>query len=275
MKKSKKMKRTSVKSVIIALTIFITNGLSAQDYSLDISNPSSTKIVIVGIKNLKLEGHDANTMQVSSSSSKEDFPVPEKAKGLKRIGAGGYDNTGIGLSVRRKDGNELWISQVSHEENLKSAFTIRVPANIQIRIENSHHVNFHQEEGRTELEGVSGELEISELNNSVYLKDVTGPALVNTVYGKIEAEFTSLSQRGPTSLLSINETVDVTLPEDTKADLLIESLLGVYSDMDVELLYEEDQLGRPNSFEAKINGGGVSISFKAVHKEVFLRKKKK
>lgn len=260
------MKKLSIKLAMIALALFTINGLSAQDYSLNISNPSSTKVVIKEVNRVKIEAHDGNTIEFSNSKGSSK---PDRAEGLKPLSARGEDNTGIGLNVQQS-GDEVTVFQAARRA--QGVFTIKVPKDVQIHIE--HTGNW--EGGKIEVEGISGELEISGRYNSVHLKDITGPALVNTVYGRVEAEFSSLSQSGPTSLVSVHSTVDVTMPSGSKADLVIKTPYGeAYSDMNIEFPSAGgDGMRKVSStIEGKLNGGGVELYLKASYGNVFLRKK--
>ena len=120
----------------------------------------------------------------------------------------------------------------------------------------------------------SSELEISGRYNDVYMEEVTGPALVNTVYGTIVAKFSSLSQVGPTSLVSVYDDVDVTLPANTKANIVVKTPYGeAYSDMDIEFSKNGDMKKISSTIQGTLNGGGVDLEIKASYDNVYLRKK--
>jgi len=259
------MKKSNIKIVITALALFVTMGLSAQEgYSVKISNPSSTTVIIKEVNRVSVEAYDGSEILIENSNSNAK---PERAEGLKALSARGEDNTGIGLNVEQS-GNEVIIFQASKRPQGK--FTIKVPKSVKVQIE--HTGNW--EGGKIEVYGVTGELEISGRYNSVYLEDVSGPALVNTVYGEVHAIFTSLSQSGPTSLVSVYSTVDVTLPANTKADVSIKTPYGeAYSDLDIELPKTDGMRKIGSTVQGTLNGGGVELAIKASYANAYLRKK--
>ncbi|MBO3697974.1 hypothetical protein [Roseivirga sp. E12] len=259
------MKKLNIKIALTALALFATIGLSAQEaYSVSISNASSTTIVIKEVNRVSVEAYDGTEVLIENSKGNAK---PERAEGLKALSSRGEDNTGIGLNVE-KSGNEVTIFQAARRPQGK--YTIKVPKSVKVQIE--HTGNW--EGGKIEVYGVTGELEISGRYNSVYLEDVSGPALVNTVYGKVEAIFTELSQSGPTSLVSVYSTVDVTLPANTKADVSIKTPYGeAYSDMEMEFPKSEGMRKVSSTVQGTLNGGGVELAIKASYSNAYLRKK--
>lgn len=260
------MKKLNIKIALTALALLTTLGLSAQQegYSVKISNPSSTTLIIKEVNRVSVEAYDGSEILIENSKGNAK---PERAEGLTALSARGEDNTGIGLNVQQS-GNEVTIFQAARRPQGK--YTIKVPKSIKVQIE--HTGNW--EGGKIEVYGITGELEISGRFNSVYLEDVSGPALVNTVHGKVEAIFSSLSQAGPTSLVSVHSTVDVTLPANTKANVSIKTPYGeAYSDMKLEFPKTEGMRKVSSVIEGTLNGGGVELAIKASYNNAYLRKK--
>lgn len=260
------MKKVSIKFALACMALLATVGLSAQDHTVTISNPSQTTLIIKEVNRVSVEAYNGTNIEISADSKREQ---PERAEGLTALSARGQDNTGIGLNVKQ-EGNQVTIFQAARRGQGK--YTIKVPASVKVEIE--HTGNW--EGGQIEVYGVTGELEISGQYNSVHIEDVTGPALVNTVYGKVEAIFSGLSQSGPTSLVSVYGIVDVTLPANTKADVTIKTPYGeAFSDMNIEFPSESEGGMRKvsSTIEGKLNGGGVDLDLKASYKNVYLRKK--
>lgn len=264
-RKIKKMKNLNIKFTIIMLALISSAiGVTAQEHTVQISNPSEVTVVIKEVNRVSVEAYDGTDIKIENSDGDSK---PERAQGLKALSARGEDNTGIGLNVQ-KNGNEVTIFQAARRP--KGKFTIRVPKSVKVQIE--HTGNW--EGNKIEVSGITGELEISGRYNSVYLNDVSGPALVNTVYGKVVANFTKLSQTGPTSLVSVYADVDVTLPANTKANVMIKTPHGeAYSDMDISFPKTEGMRKISSVIEGTVNGGGVELEITASYKNVYLRKK--
>ena len=250
---------------LIAFLLLSVFGLGAQEYSISVSNASQTTLNLKEINRVHVEEYSGNTIVVSKGDSSSR---PNRAEGLKALSARGDDNTGIGLNMDQS-GADVTLFQVARRA--KGVYKVRVPKGVKVNIE--HTGNW--EGGKIEVYNISSELEISGRYNSVYMEDITGPALVNTMYGGIEAKFSSLSQQGPTSLLSMYSTVDVTLPANAKADVTIKTPYGeAYSDMDIKIPTNEDGMRKVSStIDGQLNGGGVELALKASYSNVYLRKK--
>ena len=255
------MKNLTIKLFAIVL-LFSAFSLQAQDLKIPVNGQK--KIIIKEINRVSVEAYDGNEIQVVSAASKEKS---ERAEGLKALSARGEDNTGIGLNMK-SEANEITLYQVVAREDGK--YTIKVPKSMNVHIEH----NGSWEGGKIEVYRVTGELEISGKYNSVHLEDINGPALVSTVYGEIVAKFSSLSQTGPTSIVSIYGDVDITLPANTKADISAKTPYGeAYSDLNIEFP-KTDGLKKVSSVvEGKLNGGGVKLELKASYENIYLRKK--
>lgn len=259
------MKKLSIKLGLLAFLMISGLGLSAQDHTINVGNASQTTLNLKEINRVKVEEYSGSTITISNSSGTSK---PSRAEGLKPLSARGEDNTGIGLNVS-ENGNDITVFQAARRA--KGVYKVQVPKGVKINIE--HTGNW--EGGKIEVYNVSSELEISGRFNSVYMENITGPALVNTVHGSIEAIFTSLSQIGPTSLVSVHSTVDVTMPANTKANINIKTPYGeAYSDMDIEFPSNEDGMRKVSStIKGTLNGGGVDLDLKASYSNVYLRKK--
>lgn len=255
------MKKVATKLIAIAL-FFTAFSLQGQDFKVAVSGQK--KVVIKEVNRVSVEAYDGTEIQITSDSDRERS---ERAQGLKSLSSRGQDNTGIGLNVKT-EGGEITIFQVASRGEGK--YKIKIPKSMNLEIE--HTGNW--EGGKIEVYKVTGELEISGRYNSVYMEDITGPAVVNTVYGGIEAKFTALSQAGPTSLVSVYGDVDITLPSNSKANIKAKTPYGeAYSDLNIEFPKEDGLRKMSSTIEGKLNGGGVSLDVQASYQNVYLRKK--
>ena len=258
------MKKVSIKLSLLSLALLSAMSLSAQDHTVSIGNASSTTLIIKEVNRVSVEAYSGNEIQIEADGSRERS---ERSKGLKALSAMGEDNTGIGLNVE-KDGDEVTIFQASRRG--KGKYTIKVPANVKLQIEHTGQ----WEGGKIEVYGMKGEVEIAGNYNSVYMEDISGPALVSTVYGKVEAIFSEVSQAGPISLESTYAVVDVTVPSNTKADLTIKTPYGeAFSDLDIDFPKRDGMRKVSSTIEGTVNGGGVEMYLKASYANVYLRKK--
>ena len=112
--------------------------------------------------------------------------------------------------------------------------------------------------------------------NDVKLVNVTGPMSVKSVYGSVEANFSSLSQKGSISIHSIYDFVDVTLPATVKADVNLKTPFGnIYSDIDIDVKTTEKGMRVISGSDLKgtVNGGGVEVVLTSSYENIYLRKK--
>ena len=136
--------------------------------------------------------------------------------------------------------------------------------------------------GNIHVDGVGGEVEISNRNGSVQLDDLVGGAVVHARNGSITAAFASLSKDLPLSFSTLNGSVDVTFPEAPSADVRIRyNRGGVESDfpiVDAGGSVEADTKrldGRKTQLmTGRIGDGGPRYYFHTANGTVYLRQRK-
>lgn len=139
---------------------------------------------------------------------------------------------------------------------------------------------FTDESKRQDLKfsNLEGEIEINATNANIVLENITGPAVVYLSSGNIIANFSQLNQKFPVLFTTMNGEIDLSLPSNTKANLIITNLTNsrTYTDFDFDFdddnnSYLEGFLG--NMIKCKINGGGVEMQLRATNGDVFIREK--
>jgi hypothetical protein len=253
---------------ILAIFSVTLTSAKAQEYEYDLSN--AKKVVINNfLGEIKLKNHAENKLLIKSVGFSE---VDEKAKGLKEIYGGGVDNTGIGLSVEKTE-NTVRISGATKRSE-DAEYTFYFPENVSIKIDySSPFVN-----GDIKVSGLANELEIETLNPGIELENVTGPLTLHAINGEIKVVFTSLSQKSPTSITTINGDLDITLPANTKADIEMSTIHGgLYTNHDIKYEKEKEKdglslIGGGDDIEGELNGGGVHLDLNSVNGSIYLRK---
>ncbi|MEP5613892.1 MAG: DUF4097 family beta strand repeat-containing protein [Cyclobacteriaceae bacterium] len=246
-------------STILALGVVLAaNGQGEHKFSV------SGKLIVDGINKISFEGYDGNEVIISTTSTASRS---ERAQGLKLInGSGLEDNTGIGISLTESGGNTEMV-EISNRSSKR--YTVKVPKSVTVVYKHS------SPHGSTVVfSKIAGEIEVKTNHSKVKLEDVTGPMTVSTVHGRIEGNFTALSQTGPVSIASSHGLVDISLPANTKANIKLGSGWGeIYSDFDIAF-EKSSSLKSYSSNEVRgtINGGGVDFSAKSSHGDVYLRK---
>jgi len=250
---------------------FSNAGADAQNYELTLT--SGQKIVVEGLLGkIIIKSHSGSKLLIESDGYGE---VPGKAKGLKEIYGGGIDNTGIGISVK-ESGKIIMINGASKRSE-DAEYTFFVPENVSMKVDYNSPFGYDD----IEVEGFSGELEVSMLNAGIELKNVTGPMTIHTINGDIKAIFSKVNQNSPTSITSINGEVEIIIPASTKANLKLSTFHGeIYSDCDIEFDNKDDRghddmhlIGGHSNAEGKLNGGGVEMTLSSINGSIYIRKK--
>lgn len=251
-----------MKNITIAIVLLITIGhLKAQeDYKQSLQGVK--KVIIHSESGIKLKAHDKNEVLIVGRNRK----MPEKAKGLKAIYAGGSDNTNFGVYAQKEGGNFIL-------RNLKNAYTdileVFLPGDVNIEIERSNL-------GDISVQGFSSEIEATTNVGHMKFRDVTGPIVAKTATGEINVVFNKVSQSSPISLVSATGAIDVSLPSDTPANLEMKATMGeIFTDFEIKLPVPESKLkvvGGKKTIKTALNNGGVEISLKSATGNIYLRK---
>ena len=256
-----------IKTHILGTLIFIFAAYSItaqEEYKVAMN---SGTLMITDVNELNIEGYDGT--EVVFKYLNGHYSRPDKAKGLRAInGLGMTDNTKIGLSVIKKDGN-LEVAPISKNSEIR--YQILVPRTVDIFYAHSSHQgeDLH-------LKNIESEIEVSVRFNDIYLENVTGPMAIKSVHGNINAEFSKISQKGSISLYSVHGDIDASFPLDTKANFLLKSSHGeMYTDLDIKVDTKNVSMKSVSSKEitGTLNGGGVDVSIKTSHSNIYLRKK--
>lgn len=252
---------------ILGTLIFIFSACSViaqEEYKVAMN---SGTLIIKDVNELTIEGYDGTEVVFKYLDGRHS--KPDKAKGLRAINSLGMtDNSGIGLSVRPKDGN-LEVASIS--KNSEVHYRILVPKSVGIFYE---HNSNHGEE--LFLKNIQSEIEVTTRYNDIFLENVTGPMAIKSVHGDINADFSKLNQEGSISLHSVHGDIDASFPIDTKANFMLKSSHGeMYTDLDLKIDADKADVKSRSSknISGTLNGGGVDVSIKTSHSNIYLRKK--
>lgn len=249
--------------LVIVLGLFINKGINAQEYKI---SKSSGTLEIREVNNVSIEGYNGNEIVFTSRDDRRDDD--DRAKGLRAISSMGLeDNTGIGLSVLDK-GNVIEVRQLKKMEG--PDVKIMVPKTVTVSF---YHSSPHGDD--IEIKNFEGKVDISTVHSGVTLTNATGPLMIKTVHGDIDATF-GPNLKAPITLESIHGHVDAALPTAVKASITLDTEFGeilVDPDFKIELRTKEGMQSYSDNVKGQINGGGIEISLSATHNNVYLRKK--
>jgi len=238
-----------------------------KEYKTKLANSGDQKVTItLNAAHLKIEGYNGNELIIQTTAK---LPViPEQAKGLRPLYNSAVDNTGIGLAVSSENGG-LHIESATPKS---IPYTIRIPQKAGILYE---QMNWNV--GHITIQNVDGDLELRTNNGSIYLNDVTGPVVANTTNGEVKVTFSTLNQRKPTAITTINGSIDVTLPANTRANFKLSNINGgMYTDFDLGMTNKDGMKRISNGYNTNgtTNGGGVDLQLKTINSDIYIRKQK-
>ena len=267
---------------IYALLTSASGALSGIAYAQDdqrlvvpLSDPSRPARVEVNLfsGDISVEGYDGNEIVIVADAPIRDADQgePPRADGLRRI-----QSSSVGLTVEENNN----IVSVRMDFSPKNAdLQIRVPRRTSVK---ASLVNG----GDVEIDSVTGEHELSNVNGDVIATDISGSAVVNATNGDVLATFASVDTTKPMSFISFNGDVDVTLPGNLAADLIVGSQQGdVYTDFEVVAETDPPNIergGNPNrgptwrvrqNTRYAIGGGGPEITLRTFNGDVMIRKR--
>lgn len=248
---------------LFGLVLNIQTSLAQNEYSVEVKK--SGKVLLEEIRGLiTIKNHDGSKLEVKTSN----FSRPAKSAGLVAITGRGIDNTGIGLEMSEVEGQIKFTSTSKKGAN----YTFLVPRGVSLKIHNS---TYHSKD--IEVVGFDAELEIKATYGKVFLENVTGPIILNSTYGAVDAHFSKMNQEKPSSIISSYGDIDITLPASTSADLKMSSTYGdIYTDFDVKMNSQASDMKKVSLKEVRgnINGGGVELSLRSPYKNIYLRQAK-
>ncbi|HVT92658.1 MAG TPA: DUF4097 family beta strand repeat-containing protein [Bryobacteraceae bacterium] len=266
----------------VSFSLFLVAGLAfgqdADRVTVPFSDAARPKMVSVHLINggIDVKGYAGKDVIVEARSrgGERNTHVPERAKGMHRIGA-----SGTGLSVEEAD-NVVEIKTTSWSSG--SDVSVQVPFSTSLKLKTMN-------DGDIVVDHVSGDIEVDDLNGKVTLTSVSGSALVHALNGKILAAFDRVTPGKVMSFSSLNGDIDVTFPADLRAKVRVKTDNGeAYSDFDIRLDPNarkpevEHAGGNDGKYRVKfergtwgtINGGGPEMQFTTLNGNIFIRKGK-
>ena len=271
------MKRVFGIVVLIVIAICSASPLGAQTVSW--SDPSRPGLLKVNVLNgsITVKGYSGRDVVVDAKprvgGNRRGGPPPE-AGGLRRI-----DQTATGLAIEEKN-NVMTIGTSAFDRG--ADIEIQVPAKTNLNLESLNG-------GSITVEGVEGEIEVTNLNGGITLTDVGGAILAHSLNGRVIVSLRQATANKPMAFTSMNGNVDVTLPASTKANLKMRTDHGeIYSDFDVQLRASDNkptvedtrkQGGRyrietDKTISGAVNGGGPDFDLHTMNGNIYIRKGK-
>ena len=222
MKQNRIIQSVIVAGALLAATAAHARGDGESTSTIKFSDPSKpgTLRIELMIADIRVKGADTDEVSVTADTPIDDGR-PRK-DGLRQIGGGSA------FRVHEKD-NVITVDaggDMGMMNRGPADFDITVPRNTNVVLKVVHG-------GDTVVEGVSGDVEISNQNGDVQLKDVSGGVAADTMNGEIMAGLSKISQGKTYSFASMNGEIDVRVPATARANVRFRAQLGeVLTDFD-------------------------------------------
>jgi hypothetical protein len=196
----------------------------------------------------------------------------ERSSGMHRIRA-----SSSGLEIEEE--HNTMVVRTGFPNNHPIRLTIQVPRSTALDLGVTN-------DGDIAVESIDGDITANNVNGGVTLMNVSGAVVAHALNEDVKAVFTRFAGK-PMSFSSLNGTLDITLPGDTKANVKLESDNGeVFSDFPVDMLapsvnqtVQDDRskggkyrLKVEKSMVGKINGGGPELTFKTFNGDIKLHR---
>lgn len=245
---------------------------SVELFSVPLSDADSPGKLIVeqlagSIDVLAYEGNEV-VVKASFGNKKAHYKEEKEKNGLRRI-----QNSSLKISAEE---NNNVVRIINEQWDRATNLEIKVPKNFSLKLGT---VN----QGNINVKGVSGEMEVSNVNGEITLEGIGGSALADTVNGDIKVGFVSVTPNVNMAFSSLNGDLDVTFPNSVKSDLKLKSEQGdIYTDFEMvtdkqKAVSKTDRSSSTYKVEieqwvrGKLNGGGPEMLFKTFNGDIIIR----
>jgi len=271
------MKKMKITLIAVCSLFFVTSAIgqkeSTETLTVPLSSPGkpySLKVQMV-TGSLKFTGYDGKDVIINVTPRSEENEDNDKTvNGMKRL------NTHGGFEVTAKEADNT-VTVNTGDPNRQLDLELKIPQDVKLK---AGTVN----DGDIIVENVRGELEVTNVNEKISLRDISGSVVANTVNGDVEVTFKTVDPKAPMAFSTLNGDINVTLPADTKASLKLKSDNGdVYSDFNIDIEVNPSKVNKTNEpglykikkddwVTGKINGGGPEIMMKNMQGDIYVKK---
>ena len=200
---------------------------------------------------------------------------PAAAHGMKRLELPG--NPGLEIA---EENNVINIKTTAWSQAVDLVITVPRRSSLQLKC---------MTDGDISVEQVDGEIDADDLNGKVTLKNVSGSVVAHSLNGEVLVTLDQVSPSKPMSFSTLNGDIDVTLPDNLKANVRMKTDNGeIYSDFEVKLdsgaQIQPNESGRQRdgsyhlrfdrTLHGSINGGGPEFQFTTFNGQIYIRKRK-
>lgn len=244
---------------------------TSQEVEIPLTKPGERGTLDVGSHNgmVKITGYDGPTVKVKVIKYQKKVSDSKKEGGMRLVSSGGLSFEATEYNNVVKVENDGWNDRVD--------FEIQVPRNFDIKADAYNN-------GKIEIDGVTGELNVESYNGPITLTNISGSASASTYNGSIEVTFTKVTPDAPMAFSTYNGNVDLSVPDGTKFTTKMKTNREIYTDFESFSIKQSKPVtsksdkGRfnikyENWVEADLNGGGAEVMMKTTNGDIYIRKK--
>jgi hypothetical protein len=153
-------------------------------------------------------------------------------------------------------------------------FDILVPRSFSLSIAS-------QDNGQITILGTDGEIEARNPNGSINAENITGPVVLNTVFGKSRVVFSRVPTGKLSMIKSYDGDVEIVLPGGSSADFSLKTARGeIFTDLDLKTVKRETKVSTERNkriyeqeewFRAKLNKGGTEFIISTYYGNISLK----
>jgi hypothetical protein len=225
------------KQIIVGLMMILSIGVFAQEKTTTFKvKTNGLKSVIVNIESaiISVEGYDGDEVIIAG----ENIPqIPKEAAGLRPLSAAGSDNTGLGLASAVA-GNSLVISTVIRPNDKDTKYRLKIPKSLSVSYKQGNGWCGCDTNEPIVIANIDGEVNIKTNDTPIELKNVTGPIIAKSNNGKIKVIFDEKISEKPSSFVTYDGDIDITVSDKAKVGFGINFNYGnrsnVFTDLELK-----------------------------------------
>lgn len=268
------MRNRAIQIISLFILLLLTIGLSAQTEKgesvvIPLSHPGEDGQLKISLLygSIIVKAHAENEVVIETMNKEKTKPSKMK-DGMRRIG-----DTSLEFSVEEYD-NKVIVK--SKKQNKKVDFIIKVPENFSLDLRATNN-------GNIIVEGVKGEMEISNLNGAITLNDIGGSVIADALNKDIIVTFTKGYEKSPMAFTSLNGDLDITFPSNLAANVKAKTDNGeIFTDYEMKMttdIRKDEKKSSSGVYKVTvdkwvtgtINGGGAELLFKTMNGDIMIR----
>jgi hypothetical protein len=261
------------KTIILFFFFLFVSCAYSQEYKYN-AGKSETFCIQSLPSDLRIEGYKGSDIIIRTKNYKAPGADP-RAAGLKSA-FNMDDNTGLGLKIFR-EGHTITITSSGGKGYLyrQVNYDIKIPdyLNLEVLLKSKEIYRV----GKVFVKNISKSFVFENTYGNLVFEDITGPASISVESGNVEGTFAKLSQKSDTYISSLYGIIDITIPDNTPANIFMKNPYGeIFTDFNID--YDKDKSPAKNIengiIEGKLNGGGIRLDIKTgSSNNIYLRKK--